>query len=99
MKIVDLRFLSDRGPYERIDVGSGVAIILWESGEIGFEHLCTGIWQDPDMDLANYWVAPTWPGAVIAKNPLTLSPSLLCVGAAKDCGLHGFVESGVWRAV
>lgn len=29
---------------------------------------------------------------VVQRNPLTLSPSLLC----KNCGLHGFIREGKW---
>ena len=84
---------------ERVDVGSGIAIRLWTDGRIGFEHVCPGIWQDPeDGPSVQYVSAPFWPGQLVQRDPLTLSPSLLCLGAANPCGLHGFVTDGTWRA-
>ena len=100
MTEVDLRFLENRGEYERINVGMDIYIILWkESGLIGFEHTCAGIWQHPSEVPSDFRVAPLWPGEVVSRDPLTLRPSLFCLGSAKPCGLHGFVENGVWRSV
>lgn len=97
MTEVDLRYLESRGEYERVDVGSGYFIILWENGEIGFEHICRGVWRDPSEPAVVYRIAPVWPGAVVCRSPLTLAPSVLCLGAANPCNIHGFVENGVWR--
>lgn len=35
---------------------------------------------------------PNW--AVLQQDPLTLNPSVVC-----QCGVHGFIENGKWRAV
>lgn len=99
MERVDLCFYDNRPGGERIDVGSGVHIVLWENGDIGFEHICPGIWQDPGDNQREFLVAPLWGGEIIAKNSLTLRPSLLCLGAGKPCGLHGFVTNGVWKSI
>lgn len=95
-RLVDLRYLD--ADVERVDVGSDIVIDLWPDGRIGFEHVCPGIWQDPqDGDGVQYLIAPIWPGQMTQREPLTLTPSLLCQGAANPCGLHGFVTEGVWR--
>ena len=93
-KIVDMRFLGEG--VERVDVGSGVFIDLWPDGRIGFEHPCPGTWRE-EGDTATYLVAPFWAGTLVQREPLTLTPSLLCLGAGLPCGLHGFVTDGVWR--
>lgn len=96
-EVVDLRFLE--ADVERVDVGSGVVIDLWPDGRIGFEHVCPGTWREEGDD-TQYLVAPFWGGDRISPPgaPLTLTPSLLCLGAGLPCGLHGFVTDGVWRA-
>jgi hypothetical protein len=95
MTVRDLRFLEP--DVEHVDVGSGVVIDLWPDGRIGFEHACPGIWQDPNEPPVETLIAPFWPGQLVQREPLTLTPSLLCRGAANPCGLHGFVTDGVWR--
>lgn len=95
---VDLCFYKQRPYLMRIYVGSDVHIVLFESGEIGMEHICPGIWREEGI-IEEFRVCPLWGGVIVSENPLTLSPSLLCLGAAKPCGRHGFVENGVWRDV
>ena len=98
MTEVDLCFYPQRPYRERIDVGSGVHIVLFEDGGIGMEHICQGIFREKGGN-EEFRVCPLWSGVVTCEDPLTLGPSLLCLGAANPCGRHGFVENGAWKEV
>ena len=97
MSTIDLRFYKQRPYIKRIDVGSGIHIVIFETGDIGFEHVCSGIFPEPGDEEREFLICPLWPGEIVAENPLTLRPSLLCLGSALTCGLHGHVENGVWK--
>lgn len=98
-RTVDLR---PEGWSKRVEVGEDqrvgpIAILLWDDGRVALEHDCPGVWRDPDDGNQRMLIAPLWSGQVVSRSPLTLSPSLLCLGSAGPCGLHGFVTEGVWR--
>jgi hypothetical protein len=79
----------------RQDHGNGVLTLHYPTGLIRVEHLCTR-----PRDGASLLIAPTltrqnqpYGHQIIATDPLTISPSILC----EDCGLHGFITNGEWR--
>ena len=67
---------------------------LWLHRSPKTGECCTGgfAWRVPDVSAFPNDQA-TW--SLVSFEPLTLSPSLLCL----DCGAHGFIENGGWRAV
>lgn len=81
-----------------VDIGSGVSIEVRfvpdgfpETGEVGgvaYVHNCNGQQREDYV--------PVWgPGelwTVMQREPLTLSPSLLC----RACAHHGFITNGKW---
>jgi hypothetical protein len=87
---------------QRIDIGDGHALVLvtpdglTEPTGAQVEHLtpagalCMG-WIMLDVPaVADFPADGKW--QVEARDPLTLSPSLLC----SSCGDHGFVRDGKW---
>jgi hypothetical protein len=92
-----MSFERDEGPIT--DLGHGVRVRLVDYGEHGVEkdidveywHPCSGQ-RAADGELAS-WV-PCKPGhwTLVSREPLTLSPSLLC----RLCGHHGFIRDGKW---
>jgi hypothetical protein len=81
-----------------IDIGHGVSISFLVNAagdECGLceEHDCNG-------ERTGHWVGfrgvpgaeghPSW--VVEAREPLTLSPSILC----RTCGHHGYIRGGKW---
>lgn len=94
--IVDGYAISDS-----VDLGDGVAIEYWRTdgviGGIFWRHGCTA--HDTDgyevrspvaFDIPENDRDKTW--QVESRNPLTLSPSLLCT----ICGRHGFIREDRW---
>ena len=80
----------------RDDHGFGVSTLRYLDGTIRVEHLCFR-----PRDGASLLIAPTLSDVgkagghqVLVTYPLTISPSILC----GDCGLHGFITDGEWRA-
>ncbi len=88
-----------------LDLGHGVQIERWITDKAG--HRIGLVQSHPGEDGEPcagpiYFDLPEmramWPGIdvlwqVEAWEPLTLSPSLLCV----DCGSHGFIRGGRWQ--
>ena len=76
----------------RTDIGHGVSIELERDDDgrlcfIGYFHYC--------KDHESYGRLPVqgeraW--QLVSEDPLTLSPSVLCLG----CKLHGFIREGRW---
>lgn len=82
---------------KREDIGHGVSIVRvsYEGEPAGVEYYH----PRPDGSECSGWahfVGGSWdfPGGwtVEKREPLTLSPSLLCRG----CGHHGFIREGRW---
>lgn len=76
---------------ERIDLGLGCV------AEVHDEYACL-IWRHtrPDNGAACNGGAIPWRGpdcwTSVSREPLTLSPSLLC----RACGRHGWIRGGAW---
>ena len=70
------------------ECGGPVRALHYPSGEIGIGHTCKTV------DGVTLIIAPLLDPAHVIESldPLTVSPSILC----PDCGLHGFIRSGVW---
>lgn len=81
-----------------VDIGSGVTITFVE-----YNNVIVGLneaHKDKDGNVCMGFVAfagealaegrPQW--RVERKNPLTLSPSILC----RTCGNHGYIRDGRW---
>ncbi len=83
----------------KLDLGHGVsAELLRSEGEgapeaVALHHPCTG----GEDSFARLPLAPItatgW--ALESEAPLTISPSVLCLG----CGHHGFIRGGRWIPV
>jgi hypothetical protein len=62
-------------------------------------HSTPGVYRPGDVrpDEHRVVIAPSLAGhAITATDPLTITPSILCLGSAYGCGLHGFVQAGTW---
>lgn len=68
--------------------GNWIAITEWHKNPQG--NLCGG-WVPFNVE-SEYINASTPKWEVISRDPLTLSPSLLC-----NCGNHGFIRNGRWE--
>lgn len=68
--------------------GNWIAITHWHKNAQG--NLCGG-WV-PFNVVSEYILPGTPKWDVISREPLTLSPSLLC-----KCGNHGFIRNGRWE--
>lgn len=79
-----VRWKDDPDPY----------LALWWHRVPSGEGWCTGsfAWRNPDLayfpDNTVTWTLHSW-------EPLTVSPSLLCL----DCQRHGFIREGKWVPV
>lgn len=72
----------------------GLALLTWPDGSIGLRHVC-----HRPRDGRTIIVAPRLQldaGHRVEHGPpsWTISPSCGC----SDCGLHGFIVNGAWRA-
>lgn len=82
-------------------LGPTYRLLHYPDGTTRFEHRCDRAERGviicaPALRLGNGHTL-TWSGAGDHSNPRgkpTVSPSILC----PDCGLHGFVVDGWWRA-
>jgi hypothetical protein len=83
------------GGYERIvDHGSNIQTLWYADGRIKFRHICRLI-DGTRRVLAPETFGPEHKAhAMVSRDPLTLSPSLLC----RQCGLHGWIRNGRWEA-
>lgn len=80
-----------------LDIGHGVSIEKRYAdgvlGGVGYRHpSAKGV-----GGCEGYVAVSGWPEVwdVVSLEPLTLSPSLLCLA----CGHHGWIENGKWRPV
>ena len=88
-------------PKNAVDIGGGhrIQFVTWE-GEvcaINDYHLkADGQWCRGFVDFkGSKWALQFGPDTgwdVVSREPLTLSPSLLC----RACGDHGFIREGKW---
>lgn len=99
---MDVRRLYDQDDVDRaVEVAPGITMVhlarRHNPGHHGWAilHACPGIWRDNGEDMV-YLVAPFIASDLVSEEPLTFSPSIHCLGAARLCGLHGFVTDGVW---
>lgn len=95
------------GALGRIDLGTDEVTVIEVRGatdggvldpsRFAVEHTCKE-WPDnrePDGMFIKCIAPRLAPEHVVHSiDPLTVTPSILC----PDCGLHGFVTDGVWRA-
>jgi hypothetical protein len=63
-------------------------------------HSCEGLvgrWWAEESGQLSGGLLPLGPEGwtLVQKEPLTVTPSLLC----RECGLHGFITDGEWRGV
>jgi hypothetical protein len=84
--------LSPHGWSARHDHGSGVASLHYPDGSVRIQHRCDRgtrgvIVAAPALQLSAGH-------SITQAEPLTVTPSILC----DDCGLHGFITDGAWRA-
>lgn len=74
--------------FQRIlDLGSDMHLGRDAERTLCMEHPCKVV-GDVQVVCAPTLLAHT----VVSEDPWTISPSILC----PDCGLHGFVRSGIW---
>lgn len=86
----------------RIDVGQGVAVLVFrdgpgahEPGDLGIEHVC-GRWPDerePDGEFVKIVAPRLSPQHTVIRDGdlLTIRPSILC----PDCGLHDYITDSI----
>ena len=88
-----LAVLVEAGWDRTVEVGSGITMLSYPSGEWRVQHTCTR-----PRDGNTLIIAPALQlnagHSIVSEEPLTVSPSIMC----GDCGLHGFVTYGVWRS-
>lgn len=97
----------DHPPTAATQLGDGVWV-SWATALNRGDHPLIWHWCDrtviktTDVDRQAWWYEPQWVAAgvegheLISRDPLTLSPSVLW---PRCCGLHGFIENGIWRRV
>lgn len=93
-EIPDLRL---PGWINRVDHGAGVHTLHYgDDASIRVEHLCAHPRAGTTLLIAPLLTSVNQPGGhqVTSRDPLTITPSILC----GDCGLHGYVTNGEWRA-
>lgn len=69
------------------------ALLFYANGDVRFEHRC----DRGDRGVVDCAPALQLNGGghrIISAVPATVQPSILC----PDCGTHGFVTDGKWRA-
>lgn len=81
---------------ESIDIGDGVSIKFERRDDVitglFWDHGCTWGYTPILFDIpGNEHVPPDGKWQLESLEPLTLSPSLLCL-----CGRHGFIRQGRW---
>ena len=90
-------FLSEPGWVRSVSVphalGPSYRVLFYADGSARFEHRCDRgergvIIAAPLLQLANGG------HRIVQDEPLTIAPSILCA----DCGTHGFITEGRWRA-
>lgn len=93
----------DRDASDReVEVAPGIVMVHMlvppRPGHHGWavRHACPGIYREEGSDDV-FIVAPYIASDLVSEEPLTFSPSILCLGAGHPCGLHGFVTNGVWQ--
>lgn len=83
-------FVLGSGHYARLVSGSDGQ----EAGVVEYHRTtatptgwCSGLvlWRDGGL------ARPVW--TLVSREPLTLSPSIVC----RTCGVHGWIENGLWR--
>ncbi len=91
-------------PDDALDIGDGHKIVVNEyqgetAGVVEYHRKADGDWCSGWVAFAgSKWAAHfqekiiSW--QVISRDPLTLSPSILC----RACGNHGFIENGKWKS-
>jgi len=76
-----------------VDVSRNHRVQVLEDGGVLWEHDTV-----PGYPVERHMVSPvegaTW--VVVQRNPLTLAPSLHCDMARGGCGMHGWVQNGMW---
>lgn len=85
------------GDYDRlVDHGDGIETAWYRDGSVGIRHTCDRGPKRGTLIVAPRLVLGQPTGHIIARlDPVTIVPSVGC----HDCGLHGFITDGVWRAV
>jgi hypothetical protein len=73
------------------DAGSGHRYGWSDDGDILWAHLCTARPDGPEWQLSLIDVTSGERHRVMARDPLTLGGSVLCV-----CGDHGWFRDGRW---
>ena len=80
------------------DIGHGVSIqqrfMNGELAVVAWKHPCKpyGVREDSIPVRYNGWPDEGW--SLIQPEPITLSPSVLCL--VETCRFHGFVREGKW---
>ena len=81
------------GGYVRmVEVGEGIALCWYPSGEVGLRHTCTRPRDGLTLVVAPRLQLGVVGGHTLEPNVLTVTPSCGC----SDCGLHGWVREGRW---
>jgi hypothetical protein len=70
---------------------------IWYHANPSTGAICYGsfAWRNPEPENRDLLLSTEALWQLVSAEPLTISPSLLCL----DCGAHGFIEGGRWRAV
>lgn len=84
----------DYGPSEREDVGAGYALLHFDDGTVRFEHECDSTTRGITIVCAPALRLGDGHTITRSADRSTVTPSILC----PDCGTHGYVENGAWRA-
>ena len=86
----------------RYDVGPDMAVVHRPLGRTGkgpeaweFEHVCHRVRDGLTIRIAPALQTQEGRHRIVATDPLTVTPSILC----SDCGVHGFVTDGRWNGV
>lgn len=100
MEVIDHRLAEASAAPESIvrlvDLGPVVLIEVNGPRRYLVEHLCKSFTYDDEPGVRHdIYACPHLDPAhvIVAADPLTITPSILC----PDCGLHGFVTGGVWN--
>jgi hypothetical protein len=86
--------LYDEGYDRSVEVAPGLTMLRYPDGW-AIRHACPGVYTEPGDP--RFVIAPSCRAHhVVSEDPLTITSSILCLGAGRPCGLHGFVTNGQW---